>query len=103
MTLTCDIHRWGSDQNPSVCFHTVLHHCFLTDFLLFLCRVSPAAYGSRIGVESELELPAVAITTATQDPRCICHLHHSLWQRRIFDPLSEARDQTRISDPISGP
>ena len=25
----------------------------------------------------------------------ICDLHHSPWQRRILDPLSEARDQTR--------
>ena len=33
----------------------------------------------RLGVESELRLPANA--TATWDPNCICNLHHSPWLR----------------------
>ena len=48
----------------------------------------------RLGVELELQLPAHA--TATSDLSCICDLHHSLRQRRILNPLSEARDQTHI-------
>ena len=54
----------------------------------------------RLGVESELELELqlLAYTTAIarQDLSCICDLHHSLGQRWILDPLSEARDQTHI-------
>ena len=57
----------------------------------------------RIGVESELQLPAYAIATETPDPSCICDLHLSLWQSRILYPLSDARDQTHIlMDTMSG-
>ena len=50
------------------------------------------------GLEVELELQLLAYTTATAtpDPSHICNLHHSLWQQWILNPLSEARDQTRI-------
>ena len=51
----------------------------------------------RLGVKSELQLPAQATATAIPDPNCVFNLHHSSWQRqRILNPLSEARDQTRI-------
>ena len=49
---------------------------------------------SRLGVKSELQLQAYA--TATQDPSCICNLHHSSWQRGILNQLREARAQTFI-------
>ena len=49
-----------------------------------------------LGVESELQLPAYTTATETWDLSCICHLHHSLWQRRILNPLSQARDRTHI-------
>ena len=29
-------------------------------------------------------------------PSCICDLHHSSWQCQIPNPLSEARNQTRV-------
>ena len=45
---------------------------------------------SRLEVESELQLPAYA--TATRDLSCICDRHHSSWQHRILNPLSEAGD-----------
>ena len=48
---------------------------------------------SRLGVKSELQLPAY--TTATSDPNHICDLHHNSWQFQIFNPLSEARDRIR--------
>ena len=51
----------------------------------------------RLRVESELELPAYA--TATWDQSCICNLHHSSQQRRILNPLSEARD-TNLQPPV---
>jgi len=37
-----------------------------------------------------------AIATATQDLNHICDLHRSLQQGQILNPLSKARDQTRI-------
>ena len=48
---------------------------------------------SSLGVKSELELLAYTIATATQDPSCICDLHHSSQQRWVLNPLSEARDR----------
>ena len=48
----------------------------------------------RLGVESELQLLAYPTATATRDPSCIYHPHHSSQQHWILTPLSEARDQT---------
>ena len=57
----------------------------------------------RLGVESELRLLAytTATATATRDPSHVCDLYLSSQQRWIPDPLSEARDQTRILMDIS--
>ena len=48
----------------------------------------------RLGVESELQLPAYTTATATPDLSLICNLHHSSRHRQILNPLIEARDQT---------
>ena len=48
----------------------------------------------RLGVELELRLAAYTRATAMQDLSHVCNLHHSSWQRRILNPLSEARDRT---------
>ena len=62
-----------------------------------LFRAAPIVYGrSRLRVESELQLPAYTIATATPDPSRICDLHSSLWQGRILNPQRKARDQTCI-------
>ena len=50
----------------------------------------------RLGVESELHLPAYTTATAMPDPSRICDLHHSSWQHWIPNPLSEIRDRTHI-------
>ena len=50
----------------------------------------------RLGVKSELQLPAYTTATAIWDLCCICALCHSSGQRRILNPLSKARDQTCI-------
>ena len=50
----------------------------------------------RLGVKSELWLPAYITATATPDPSRLCHLHCSPRQRRIFNPLNRARDWTCI-------
>ena len=52
--------------------------------------------GPRLGVESELQLPAYAIGTAMQDQSHVYDLHHSSRQRRILNPLSKAKDQTCV-------
>ena len=44
----------------------------------------------RLGVESELQLPAYTIATATPDPSRVCDLHHSSWQHQLLNPLSKA-------------
>ena len=55
-------------------------------------------------VKSELQLPACITATASLDPSHVCDLHHSLWQRQILNPLSEARDGTHIlMDTVPGP
>ena len=52
----------------------------------------------RLGVKSELQLPAYATATATATPDLshICDLHPSSRQRRILNPLSEAGDGTCV-------
>ena len=50
----------------------------------------------RLGVESELQLPACATAAATQDLSCISHRQHSLQQCWIPHPLSKVSDQTFI-------
>jgi len=50
----------------------------------------------RLGVPSELQLPVYTTATAIKDPSHISNLHHNSWQCQIFNPLSEARDQTYI-------
>ena len=49
----------------------------------------------RLGVQSELHLPAYATATAMQDQSRVCNLHHSSGQRQILNLLSEARDRTQ--------
>ena len=48
----------------------------------------------RLGVELDLQLPATTTARATQDPSCVCNLHHSSQQHRIPNTLSGARDRT---------
>ena len=51
---------------------------------------------SRLGVTSELKLPAYTTATATPIPSHICDLHYSSWQCQILNLLSKARDWTCI-------
>ena len=71
----------------------------LINLLIYFCFKGPYLWHMevpRVGVESELQPPAYTTTIAMQNPSCICDLHHSSQQRQILNPLSEARDQTRI-------
>ena len=49
-----------------------------------------------LGVKSKLQVQAYATAMATPDLNSICKLCQSLQQHWILNPLSEARDQTRI-------
>ena len=50
----------------------------------------------KLGVELDLQLPAYAIATATEELSYVCDLHHSSQQCHILNPLSETRGQTHI-------
>ena len=63
----------------------------------FFCFLGPYLWHmevSRLGVKSELQLPAYATATAMQDLSHIYDLHHNSWHSHILNPLSEARDWT---------
>ena len=47
----------------------------------------------RLGIESELQLPAYVTATAMQDLSHVCDLHHGSQQCQILNPLREARDR----------
>ena len=74
----------SSDFSPVFCF---LFFCVLG---LHLRRMEVP----RLGVESELQLPAYTTVTAMWDWICACNLHCSSRQHRILNPLSEAKDWT---------
>ena len=69
--------------------------CVCVSFCHFLGPLLQHMKVPRLGVESELSLPAYARATATRDPSRICDLHPNSRQRQILHPLSEARDRTR--------
>ena len=50
----------------------------------------------RLGVESELQLPAYATATETWDPSHVCNLHYRSQQHWILNPLSKARASSCI-------
>ena len=76
--------------------NTVLVFFFFNlNFIFLLFRATWHMEVPRLEVESELQLQAFA--TATQDPSCLCNLHHSSWQRGILNLLRKARDRTATS------
>ena len=66
--------------------------CFVFVLSCFLGPHPEHMEDPRLGVESELQLPATVTATATQDLSRNCDLHHSSRQRRILNPLIGARD-----------
>ena len=56
----------------------------------------------RLGVKLKLQLPAYTTATAMQDLSRVGNLKRSSLQCRILNPLSEARDGTRILMDTSG-
>ena len=79
----------------------VFHFLFFVGFFVF-SGPQPMEV-PRLGVQSELQLPAYTAATATPDPSHICDLQHSARQCWILNPLSETRDRTHIlKDTMSG-
>ena len=81
--------------------YAVLQSSLYIDYFFFFCFLGPQLPHMdvpRLGVESELQLPAyiTATATATWDPSYVCDPHHSSWQHQIPDPLREARDLAHI-------
>ena len=72
---------------------------FVIIVVIIMCFLTPHLWHMdvpRLGVESELHLPAYPRATAMWGQSCVYDLHHSLWQCRILDQLSKARDRTHI-------
>ena len=66
-------------------------------FFFFLFRDTPTVYGdSQARGQIRASAAGLATATATQDLSHVCDLHYSSWQCQILNPLSKARDQTRI-------
>ena len=72
-----------------------IQYIFFSFFFFFFLGPHPRHMEvPRLGVELEVQLPAIATVTATWEPSHVNDLHHSSLQHWIPDPLSEARDQT---------
>ena len=89
MVFTGYIARSGNAGSHMVVLLLVLLVCL---FRASLCHMAVL----RVGVQLELYLLTYSRATARWDPSHICNLYHSSWQRWILNPLSEARDQTRV-------
>ena len=86
-----DIHKF---KNWSCEYQTSQNSCLF--FFVFLGPHVHQIEVSRLGLKLELQLPAYTIGTATQDPSHICNPYHASQQYWILNPLSKARDWTRI-------
>ena len=71
---------------------------FFFFFFLFFFLGPPPQHVEvpRLGVESELQLPAYVTATAMRDLNHVYDLRHSSCECQILNPLSKARDQTHI-------
>ena len=76
--------------------HGLSAYFFFFSFLVFLEPHSQHMEVPRIGVKSELQLPAYTTARATPDPSLICDLHHSSRQRQILNALDKAWNRTRV-------
>ena len=65
-------------------------------FLVFLGLHLRYMEVPRLGVKSELQLPAYGTVIATMGQTCNYNLHHSSQKRQILNPLHQARDQTHV-------
>ena len=95
-------YHWGKWGNKSLCI--ISYNCWWLIFFLFLIFLVFFGGGGgahpqqvevpRLGVKTELRLPAYARAIAMRDQSHICDLYHSSWQHQILNPLNKARDRT---------
>ena len=85
----CTINNVFSKVNTQIIFFHFFFFCFLGLHPQHLEVL-------RLGVKSELYLPACTTVSSTPDPSCVCNLHHSSWQHQMLNPLSRARDWTCV-------
>ena len=86
-----------ADWPPEILLNSIF--VFLSFFFFFFFFSGPHPQHvevSRQGVKWELQLPTYTSAIAMRDPSHVCDPHHSSQQCRIFDPMSEARDQTCV-------
>ena len=97
--------HWDTVGTPIIWFLSSVHPIelgvIISTFCLFnsFCFLGPHLRHMevlRLGVKSELQLPAYTTATATWDLSPVCNLHNSSWQHQILNPLIEARDRTSI-------
>ena len=82
--------------HPSFIPRFIPYFYFLFFILLFEGPYLQHMEVPKLGVESELYLPAYAAATATRDPSRVCDLHDSSRQCQMLNPLSETGDRTHI-------
>ena len=87
---------WWLDGHNSLWFLISQAIIFSSQYFFFMA--APMAYGNSWARSQMGAVAAGSSITAMAmwDPSGICDLYHSLWLHWIFNPLSEARDQTRI-------
>ena len=90
--------KTGNQKRGKKKLSIIIVFCF---FFFFLGPYPQHMEVPRLGVESEMQLPAYTTAIATQDPSCICDLHHSSRQHWILNPLSKARDRTPVLMDVS--
>ena len=79
----------GIYPSAYLCPKSICSNLFIGVFFFF-CFLEPCLQYMevpRLGVKSELQLPAYTIAAAMWDPRHICDLHHSSQQHQIPSPL----------------
>ena len=93
---TFELWAWCMWSDSSFVFCFVFVFVFVFVFFCFLWLHLWHTEVPRLGVESELQLPAYTTATATQELSCICDLQHRSQQCWIADPLSKAKDWTSV-------
>ena len=86
----CSFPPWFSLEYHLLCL--VVLSLYFKWTIIFLGHHPQHMEVPRLGVQSERQLPVYATATATSNLSRVCDLHHSLQQRQILNPLSEARD-----------
>ena len=100
---TCQMKRQTTDWKEVFAKHVsdkwLISRCIKNFYLFTYLFLGPHLWHMevpRLGVKSELQLPAYTTATATPDPSLVCDLHCCLLQCQILNPLIEVRDWTFI-------